>query len=123
MKFSKWEALLCLLAAGFVAFAAGWFLRGGQTAQPLTVQTSRTLTATVTALPAPTPTPARGPVNINTATVDDLKDLPGIGEKRAADIVRDREENGPFRIPEDITRIDGIGEVTLEGVLDYITVE
>ena len=62
-------------------------------------------------------------VDLNTAGVDELMTLPGIGEKRAADIVADREANGPFRIAEDITRVKGIGEGTLAGLIDYITVE
>ena len=48
--------------------------------------------------------------------------LPGIGEKRAADIIADREANGPFRMPEDLTRVSGIGEGILEGLLEYVTV-
>ena len=62
-------------------------------------------------------------MNLNTATARELETLPGIGEKRAADIVADREANGPFRIAEDITRVKGIGEGTLAGLIDYITVE
>ena len=62
-------------------------------------------------------------VNINTATAAELETLPGIGEKRAADIVADRAANGPFRIPEDLTRVKGIGEGTLAGLIEYITVE
>ncbi len=49
--------------------------------------------------------------------------LPGIGEKRAADIIADREENGPFRFVEEITRVKGIGEETLAELIDYVTVE
>ena len=41
----------------------------------------------------------------------------------AADIIADREANGPFTYPEEITRVPGIGEGTLEGIIDYITVE
>lgn len=123
MTFSKLETRLCLTAAVLAAFAAGWFFRGEGSAQPLTVQTSRTLAVEAAPLPAPTSASRLRLININTATVDELIDLPGIGEKRAADIVRDRTENGPFRIPEDITRVNGIGESTLAGLLDYITTE
>ena len=49
--------------------------------------------------------------------------LPGIGEKRAADIIADREQNGPYRYPEDITRVKGIGEATMKKILNDITVE
>lgn len=62
-------------------------------------------------------------VNINTASAEELDALPGIGAQRAADIIADREANGPFRIPEDLTRVPGIGEGILEGLIDYITVE
>jgi len=122
MKISKLEAVIALAAALALAFTAGWFLRGSRTAQPLTVESQRTLTVTVTAYPSPTPDPEIVRLNINTATKEELMTLPGIGEKRAADIVADRARNGPFRIPEDITRINGIGEDTLAGLLDYITV-
>ena len=75
---------------------------------------------------ASSPTSTSGPVqrvNINTADAAELETLPGIGEKRAADIIADRTANGPFRIPEDIARVPGIGSGTLERIIDYITVE
>lgn len=121
MKLSKWEGAIIVLSALFLAFTAGWFLRGNASPEPLRVETQRKLTVTETALPAPTPEGERERVNINTAGVEALRDLPGIGEKRAADIVADREENGPFRFPEELTRVKGIGEETLAGLLDYIT--
>ena len=121
MILSKWEGGVILLSALFLAFTAGWFLRGADSAQPLRVETQRVLEVTVTALPAPTEEPEREKVNINTAGVEELKSLPGIGEKRAADIIAEREENGPYRFPEDITRVKGIGEETLADLLEYIT--
>ena len=56
-------------------------------------------------------------------TAEELETLPGIGEVRARAIVADREANGPFRIVEDLTRVKGIGEGTLAGLMDYVTVE
>lgn len=47
--------------------------------------------------------------------------LPGIGEKRAEDIIAYRQANGPFRIPEELTEVPGIGEGILEGLIDYVT--
>lgn len=69
------------------------------------------------------PESGAGLVNINTAGASELETLPGIGQARAEAIIADREANGPFRIPEDITRVSGIGQGILAQILDYITVE
>ena len=61
-------------------------------------------------------------ININTAPVRDLQRLPGIGEKRAQDIVARREERGSFASVEELTGIPGIGEGILAGIRDYITI-
>lgn len=125
MKVSKPEFATLLLCAVFLAFGLGWFLRGNATATPIRVETERTLTAgenTPTVLPAPSET-AREPLDINTATAEELATLPGIGEKRAGDIVAYRKEHGPFRIPEDITKVPGIGESTLAGLIDLIVAQ
>ena len=53
--------------------------------------------------------------------VYELQRLPGIGEKRAEDIIAYRRANGPFRIPEELTEVPGIGEGILEGLIDYVT--
>ena len=127
MKISRLEWITILLCAVFLAFAAGWFLRGRSAAQPVRVETQRVLaqeTPLVPALPASSPgAPEVGEkININTAQLEELTALPGIGEKRARDIIAYRTQNGPFRIPEDLTRVSGIGEGILEGLIDYITV-
>ena len=54
-------------------------------------------------------TPA-APVNLNTAGVEELDALPGVGEATARAIIEDRERNGPFSTPEDLMRVSGIGE-------------
>ena len=64
---------------------------------------------------------AEGRVDINTAGLEELMTLPGIGEVRARAILDDREQNGPFRYPEELTRVKGIGEGILAGLLDQIT--
>ena len=64
---------------------------------------------------------AEGAVDINTAGLDELMALPGIGEVRAQAILDDRAANGPFRWPEDLIRVKGIGEGTLSGILGQIT--
>ena len=56
-----------------------------------------------------------GPVDINTADAATLaKELKGIGPSRAEAIVAWREANGPFKSPEDIMLVQGIGERVLE---------
>ena len=61
-------------------------------------------------------------INLNTAPVEELQRLPGIGEKRAADIAAWRAEQGPFTNVEELTQISGIGPGTLSAIADYITV-
>ena len=70
----------------------------------------------------PESTPAAGLININTATVEELQTLRGIGEQKAGDIVRYREENGPFTRLEDLLKVSGIGPTTLENLRPFITV-
>lgn len=54
-----------------------------------------------------------GKVNVNTATVEELDALPGVGAVLASEIARERDENGPFASPEDLMRVSGIGEKKL----------
>lgn len=57
---------------------------------------------------------ATGSVNINTASLDELCALEGIGPKKARAIIDYREANGPFASPDDLCNVRGIGKVTLE---------
>ncbi len=70
--------------------------------------------------------PVKRPVNtvrINSATAAELEQLPRIGPKTAERIVAFRETNGPFRRPEDLMQIRGIGEKTFEGLRAYVVVD
>ena len=71
--------------------------------------------------PAATEAVQIGRVDVNTAGLEELMTLPGIGEVRAQAILDDRAANGPFRYPEDLIRVKGIGEGVLSGILDQIT--
>ncbi len=53
-----------------------------------------------------------GQININTAGVDQLSKLPGIGAKKAERIISFRKKNGRFRKTRDIMKVKGIGEKT-----------
>ena len=64
-----------------------------------------------------------GPVDINTADAETLaRELKGIGPARAEAIIAWREANGPFKAPEDITLVQGIGARVLEDNRELITV-
>ena len=62
------------------------------------------------------------PVNLNTATREELMTLPGIGEAKADAVIAYREENGGFSSPEEIMNISGIKEAVFSQIKDRITV-
>lgn len=61
-------------------------------------------------------------VNLNTATIKDLCTLEGIGEVKAKAIIDYRNENGAFASVEDITKVKGIGEKTLQKNIHRLTI-
>jgi competence protein ComEA len=62
-------------------------------------------------------------ININTATVETLASLNGVGETKAQAIVAYRSENGPFQSAGDLSEVKGIGERTLEKNADRLTIK
>ncbi|MGK0550555.1 helix-hairpin-helix domain-containing protein [Enterococcus faecalis] len=63
------------------------------------------------------------PINLNTATESELQTISGIGLKKAQEIIRYREENGPFKAVSDLQNVAGIGEKTVERLKEFLTVE
>lgn len=61
-------------------------------------------------------------VNINTANLDQLQDLPGIGPHTAESIIEYREENGPFKYKVEIMDVPGIGKSTYDEIKSLICV-
>ncbi|HKM89667.1 MAG TPA: helix-hairpin-helix domain-containing protein, partial [Candidatus Acidoferrales bacterium] len=62
------------------------------------------------------------PVDLNSATAEELQQLPGVGPATAAQIIRFREQSGPFRRAEDILAIPRITRRTLDRIRPYIVV-
>ena len=62
-------------------------------------------------------------ININTASVEQLKELPGIGDALVKRIVEYREEHGFFDSIARLLEVKGIGAKTFQGIQDLITVE
>ena len=121
MKISGPEKTILAVTAAFLLLTIGYFLGGRGSEAPYTVdvQTIRSEEASQDV----SVSDVSQRININTATAEQLQTLPGIGPTKAANIVADRESNGPFRIPEDLMRVSGIGEATLNQILELITVE
>lgn len=62
-------------------------------------------------------------INVNTASVEELMKLPGVGEVIARWIVRHRKVSGPFRRVEELLVIRGISRKKFEALKPYVTVE
>jgi competence protein ComEA len=60
------------------------------------------------------------PVDLDRATAEDLAAVPGIGPGLAAEVVRDREEHGPFGRPDALRRVRGIGPARMERARPWI---
>ena len=115
--------ILVLVTCVFTAFTAGFFTGRHLNRDPVRIYSLASPTEADT-----TPTPGDTPtepllVNINTATVQELETLPGIGPTLAQRIVDYRQENGPFAAPESLINVKGIGESKLMALLDLITVD
>jgi competence protein ComEA len=69
------------------------------------------------------PAASGGLINLNTATLEELDSLPGIGPAIAQRIIEYRESAGGFKSVEQIIEVSGIGEATLAKIKDLVTVQ
>ena len=123
---SRYEKAVLGLTAAFLLVTGGWFLGRQNTAAPYEVTTAQTARPQTEGEASASGEKSRpdsllegAVIDLNTADEYDLRRLPGIGEKRAQAIVDYREEHGPFRSVEDLTRVSGIGEGILDGLREY----
>ena len=68
------------------------------------------------------PVLAQEKININTATVAELVELKGIGEKTALKIIEYREQHGAFATVDALAEVKGVGDKTLDKIRDQLTV-
>ena len=115
---------IAVLTIVFVAFLLGFFAGRNLNRTPVRVQTlpGTAIASTEASTPSQMPaisSPER--ININTATVEQLQTLPGIGPVLAQRIVDYRTENGNFSTVGALSNVDGIGETRLETIWDFVT--
>lgn len=117
--------VLLLLTFLFLGFICGFFI--GRNVNHSNVELSRLPKPTITPAPSGTqpisqPQQITGKININTATIDQLMLLPGIGQVLAQNIIDHRNTHGNFQKTADLLLVEGIGEQRLDSIIDLITV-
>ena len=115
--------ILALITCIFPGFLLGFFAGRNLNRTPVQIQAIPAATIGTTApVEASTQTDQTFPININTATAQELEALPGIGATYAQRIVDYRKANGPFTSPTQLLNVKGIGEARLTSIWDYITI-
>ena len=100
-------SLLFLVTSGLILTYCYWWYQGGLRGDFIEIDRA-------------VPLQARYQVDVNRANWPEMIQLPGLGKVLAGRILANRQENGPFRQLEDLTRVSGIGPKTLERIRPYL---
>lgn len=119
MNFSRAELTAVCLTGAVLLFCAGWACRGAMGGESYVISGSHALQS-VTTQPSRVFVPDEL-LDLNTASLEELMTLPGIGQTKAQAILDYRSANGPFAWPEDLTGVPGIGQGIYEDLADYVT--
>jgi len=114
------RGLIILVAVGLVA--SGLVLLLPRTKTPAT-GLHDPIEITGVRILLPTFSDAEKKVNVNTASAEELIQLPGIGEVLAARIVAYREEHGPFQSLDALKQVSGIGDKLVEKIRNLVGLE
>lgn len=115
-KITKTEWILLVLTAVFLCVLLALFFQDR-------TEMNDTGIATEIEVPQEEILPDISPLDLNSATQEELAQLPGIGEELAGRIVEYREANGPFESIEELMEVSGIGEGKLAALEDRVTVD
>lgn len=116
----KTTAVVLAAFAAFLLLISGFFL-GRKTVRSVRVTAERSALVTAEETVSEKLSPDER-VNINTATVEELMQLPQIGETIAQRIIAYRELHGDFAGISELMNVEGIGEGRYEAIKDYVTV-
>lgn len=113
----KFEFAGIAIAIAAIIFTAGYFVGKGNSFPDININV-----AEETAGSSGSIDDSEWKININTASAEELMELPGIGESISKNIIEYRTENGPFQRIEDIANVKGIGDAKYMEIKDLITV-
>ena len=107
----------------FTGFTLGMLVGRNIRLDPVTIHPAAYTSSSTETVREEPPTAGEWRININTASVEILDYLPGVGPVLAQRIIDYREQNGPFEDIRELTAVPGIGESILDKISEYIILE
>lgn len=105
--------LACCLLTAAVSVALQWDWNDGKAKETVYHPMHRSVSVEPVKLPS-------GTIDVNLGDMDELTELPGVGETLAAYMIDEREKNGRFYYPEDLQAVKGIGRAKCDSIRDLL---